>query len=67
MTPEEEIYWIEAGLQCDGVELDGWTEETIIRYGRMKTNRFMEDIPDMRLEISAQAAMIEQLKNEIQK
>jgi hypothetical protein len=67
MTPDEEIYWIEAGLQCDGVELDDWTKDAIIRYGRMLTNRFMEDIYDLRLENSAQAAMIEQLKNEIQK
>jgi hypothetical protein len=67
MTPDEEIYWIEAGLQCDGVELDDWTKDAIIRYGRMLTNRFIEDIHDLRLENSAQAAMIEQLKNEIQK
>jgi hypothetical protein len=67
MTPDEEIYWIEAGLQCDGVELDDWTKDAIIRYGRMLTDRFIEDIYDLRLENSAQAAIIEQLKNEIQK
>jgi hypothetical protein len=33
----------------------------------MLTDRFMEDIHDLRLENSAQAAIIEQLKNEIQK
>jgi hypothetical protein len=67
MTQHEENCWIEAGLQCDGVELDDWTKDAIIRYGRMLTNRFMEDIHDLRLENSAQAAIIEQLKNEIQK
>jgi hypothetical protein len=67
MTPDEEIYWIEAGLACDGVELDDWEKDAIIRYGRMLTNRFIEDIHDLRLENSAQAAIIEQLKNEIQK
>jgi hypothetical protein len=67
MTPDEEIYWIEAGLQCDGVELDDWTKDAIIRYGRMLTDRFMNDIHDMRLEISAQAAIIEQLKKQIQR
>jgi hypothetical protein len=67
MTQHEENCWIEAGLACDGVELDDWEKDAIIRYGRMLTNRFMDDIHDMRLEISAQAAMIEQLKNEIQK
>jgi hypothetical protein len=67
MTPDEEIYWIEAGLQCDGVELDEWEKDAIIRYGRMLTNRFMEDIYDLRLENSAQAAIIEQLKEQIQR
>jgi hypothetical protein len=67
MTPDEEIYWIEAGLQCDGVELDAWTKDAIVRYGRMLTNRFIEDIHDLRLENSAQAAIIEQLKEQIQR
>lgn len=35
MTPEEETCWYEAGLQCDGVELDNWDKEAIVRYGRM--------------------------------
>jgi DNA helicase IV len=35
MTPKEETCWYEAGLQCDGVELDDWTKEAIVRYGRM--------------------------------
>jgi hypothetical protein len=74
MTQHEENCWIEAGLQCDGVELDDWTKEAIIRYGRLLTQDLVQagrdarsESFDLRLENSAQAAMIEALKKQIQK
>jgi hypothetical protein len=54
--------------------LDGWTEEAIVRYGRLLTQDLVQagrdarsESFDLRLENSAQAAMIEALKKQIQK
>lgn len=67
MNAEEEAYWIEAGLQCHGVELDQWTKDAIVRYGRFLTERFLTDIHDLRLDNSGQALSIEKLKTELNK
>lgn len=65
MTDDETNCWIEAGLQCDGVEIDDWTQEAIIKYGRLLTKRQADYIHDMRLQNSAQAAVIEHLNTTI--
>ena len=74
MTQHETNCWIEAGLQCDGVELGEFEREAIVRYGRLLTKDLVEagrnarsESFDLRLENSAQAAMIEALKKQIQK
>lgn len=35
MTETEENAWIEAGLQCDGMDWDDWGKEAVVRYGRL--------------------------------
>jgi len=35
MKPQEEWAWYESGLSAHGNDLDNWTEEAIIRYGRL--------------------------------
>lgn len=34
ITDVETTAWIEAGLQCDGVELNDWEQDAIVKYGR---------------------------------
>lgn len=62
MTNEEECAWIEAGLQCDGVELDAWEEEAILKYGRLLHQQLLNEMHELRVQNSAQAAIIEKLK-----
>ena len=70
MTAHEEVCWIEAGLQCDGVELDDWEQDAIVRYGRLLTKDLVQhgrdaraENFDLRLECSALHAMNEALKD----
>lgn len=35
LTEVEENAWIEAGLQCDGMDWDDWGKEAVVRYGRL--------------------------------
>ena len=70
MTAHETNCWIEAGLQCDGVELDDWEQDAIVRYGRLLTKDLVQhgrdaraENFDLRLECSALHAMNEALKD----
>lgn len=70
MTAHEEVCWIEAGLQCDGVELDDWEQDAIVQYGRLLTRDLVQhardarcDYFDLRLECSSLRAMNEALKD----
>lgn len=69
MSAHEENCWIEAGLQCDGVKLDDWEQDAIVRYGRLLTKDLVQhgrdaraENFDLRLECSALHAMNEALK-----
>lgn len=74
MTPHEENCWIEAGLRSDGVELGMFEKGAIVHYGRLLTKDLVQagrdarsENFDLRLENSALHAMIEALKDQIQK
>jgi hypothetical protein len=74
MTQHEENCWIEAGLQSDGVELGVFEKGAIVHYGRLLTKDLVQagrnargENFDLRLENSALRAMIEALKDQIQK
>lgn len=62
MTDREVTAWIEAGLQCDGVELDDWEQDAIVRYGRLLHQQLLHEMHDLRMQNSAQEAIIERLK-----
>lgn len=74
MTQHEENCWIEAGLRFDGVELGVFEKDAIVHYGRLLTKDLVQagrdarsENFDLRLENSALHAMIEALKDQIQK
>jgi|688.fasta_scaffold1951713_2 hypothetical protein len=74
MTQHEENCWIEAGLRSDGVELGVFEKGAIVHYGRLLTKDLVQagrnargENFDLRLENSALRAMIEALKDQIQK
>jgi hypothetical protein len=74
MTQHEENCWIEAGLRSDGVELGVFEKGAIVHYGRLLTKDLVQagrdarsENFDLRLENSALHAMIEALKDQIQK
>ena len=74
MTQHEENCWIEAGLRSDGVELSAFEKAAIVHYGRLLTKDLVQagrdarsENFDLRLENSALHAMIEALKDQIQK
>ena len=74
MTQHEENCWIEAGLRSDGVELGAFEKAAIVHYGRLLTKDLVQagrdarcENFDLRLENSALHAMIEALKDQIQK
>ena len=74
MTQHEENCWIEAGLRADGVELGAFEKAAIVHYGRLLTKDLVQagrdarsENFDLRLENSALHAMIEALKDQIQK
>jgi hypothetical protein len=50
MSAHEENCWIEAGLQCDGVDLDDWEQDAIVRYGRLLTKDLVQAGRDARCE-----------------
>jgi hypothetical protein len=50
MTQHEENCWIEAGLQCDGVELGEFEKDAIIQYGRLLTKDVFQAARDARCE-----------------
>lgn len=35
LTPQEEVAWYEAGLSADGCDVDGYTEQAIVKYARL--------------------------------
>lgn len=65
MTEKEEAAWHWAGLQCDGCEFDDWDKEAIIRYGRTLHESLLNEIHELRLQNSGQAALIERYKDKI--
>lgn len=64
LTAPEETAWYESGLSADGVDLDAWDEEAIVRYGRLLHQQLLNEMHELRLQNSAQAAIIERLKLE---
>lgn len=60
MTEREEAAWHWAGLQCDD-----WGKEAIIRYGRALHESLLNEIHELRLQNSGQAALIERYKDKI--
>jgi hypothetical protein len=65
LNDTEEWAWIEAGLACDGVEMDDWTCDAVVRYGRFLLQDLLSEMHDLRMQNSAQAAIIERLKTQI--
>lgn len=61
MTDDEVTAWIEAGLQCDGVELGDWEQDAIVRYGRHLHRLLLNEMHELRVQNSAQEAIIEKL------
>ena len=76
LNNNEEVAFYEAGLSAHGCleNIDQYMKDCIVRYGRLLEERIQEDVnelkqqlDDLRHENSAQAAIIEQLKKEIQR
>lgn len=71
MTQHEENCWIEARLQCDGVELSEFEKDAIIHYGRLLTKDLVQagrearcENFDLKLENNALRVMNDALKDQ---
>lgn len=64
LTAPEETAWYESGLSADGVKLDWYEKDSIILYGRVLHQQLLNEMHDLQIQNSAQAAIIERLKLE---
>lgn len=57
--------WIEAGLQCHGVELGEWEREAIVRYGEIYSSMMFETYMKVSLNKNYLEYCLERMKSEM--